>query len=175
MPNNMGQSVIVLGTFHQLQGVNFTGYVDDPSYKDLLESLIQSENIDFIFEESGGRGPSIAEGLARKIGANCYQDIDPPRAERPKYGISEVTTVSEPINLWNRPPDFYSEERVDEHHKREELWVNRLKEKDFDNGLAICGLAHCLSFGFRLQSAGYSVRAFNYVPHHKICTRTHAE
>jgi|SRR5215469_5703555 len=176
MPNDdVAQSITVLGTFHQLQGPNFSGYVADPSYEELLEDLIQGGNIDFVFEEAGGRTLSIAEELAKKIGPNCYQDIDPPRADRPSYGIAEDTTTSQPINLWNKPPDFYSEEKIDEHRKREELWLTLVSQRSFKAGLLICGVAHCLSVGFRLQQAGYLVRAFNYIPHHKVCTAPHLQ
>jgi hypothetical protein len=64
---------------------------------------------------------------------------------------------------------------VAEQRKREEMWHQRLDDQPFVKGLVICGLAHSLSFAFRLLSAGFNVtETYNYVPYHKLCTRPHA-
>jgi hypothetical protein len=166
---SMSQAIIILGTFHQLQGRNFTGHVDDPSCRALIQTLIKTNNVDFIFEEASGRGPSIAEELANRVGADRYQDIDPDRNERSRYGIAEETEISIPVDLWSHPPEFYSEQKLQDHQKREDLWITRLQRRHFTTALMICGIAHCLSVSFRLQGAGYAVKAFNYIPHHKVC------
>ena len=170
----MAQTIIVLGTFHQLQGPKFIGYVDDPSYRELVEVLIKTNSVDFIFEEASGRGPSIAEELAKCLGTDRYQDVDPSRDERNKHGIALETEISIPIDLWSNPPEFYSEQKIQEHQKRENLWITRLQERSFTAGLMICGIAHCLSLSFMLQRFGYAVTTFNYIPHHKVCPRAHA-
>src|SRR5665213_1521561 len=149
----MSKLVIVLGTLHQLQGPTFTGYTNDPSYSMLVQNLIDSEKIDFVFEEASGRVPSIAGKLAEPLGSHRYLDIDPPRSERFKYDIAEDTEHCGPIDVFESP-ETYCELVVDEHRKREELWLERLRKKEFERGLVICGIGHGLSFAFRLQSAG---------------------
>ncbi|MGH9692407.1 MAG: hypothetical protein ACRD4C_15235 [Candidatus Acidiferrales bacterium] len=164
----MSKSVVVLGTLHQLQGDKFTGYTNDPSYSMLVQNLIDSEKIDFVFEEASGRVPSIAGKLAEPWGSPRYLDIDPPRTERSKYGIAEDTEDCSPIHVFDSP-ETYCELIVDEHRKREELWLRRLRETEFERGLVICGIGHGLSFAFRLQSAGLPVKLFHYMPNHLVC------
>jgi hypothetical protein len=48
------------------------------------------------------------------------------------------------------------------HAKREELWVKRIEQHEFESALVICGLVHLLSLAFRLQTAGFSAQAINY-------------
>jgi hypothetical protein len=84
----MRKSASVLGVPHQLQGPKFAGYVHNPTYSRFIEDLIKRE-VGFVFEEASGRGPSIAEDLAKSLlGSGHYLDVDPSRDERPKYGIA---------------------------------------------------------------------------------------
>jgi hypothetical protein len=69
--------IVVLGIPHALRGPGFSSFVDDPSYRTLVEILIR-DDVDFVFEEAAERGPSIAEGLAISlIGSDRYLDFDP--------------------------------------------------------------------------------------------------
>lgn len=170
----MNKTMLVLAVPHQLQGPNFQGYLEDPSYACLVESSLHT-GVNFVFEEVAGRGPSIAEGLAKSLlGAGRYVDIDPSRNERQKYGISEGTGEGYPIDPFNSSDAYYCLSLADQ-RKREELWLQRIQAQHFEKGLVICGLAHCLSISFRLQSDGFSVETYNYMPYNKLCTRPHAE
>src|SRR5580765_382909 len=61
----MNPRVTVLATLHVVQGAEKrVGNVLDPVYVALLEKLMLSEGVDFIFEEASGLGPTIAEKLA---------------------------------------------------------------------------------------------------------------
>jgi hypothetical protein len=161
----MSRLVIVLATHHELQGAEKrAGNVNDPLYAELLEELVEAEGLDFIFEEATGLGPTIAEKLSQaKLGAKRYLDVDPPRGEREKLGIP--TDTNKPFMI-GTPPDaaFANWELHQVHAKREELWIQRMMEWDFKKSLMICGLAHALSFTFRLQSAKFTVKTATYVP-----------
>lgn len=155
--------VTVLATLHVIQGAEKrVGNVYDPMYVALLDKLIDSEGVDFIFEEACGLGPTIAERIAREeSGIGRYLDIDPARDERAAFGIP--ANSSEP-NMIGTPPTvaFANWQVLEVHAKREELWLKRMREQEFESALAICGLVHLLSFAFRLQGAGFSVQAINY-------------
>jgi hypothetical protein len=63
----MSESVIVLGTHHELQGSKRRpGNIDDPLYEELIVHLIANQTIDFVFEEATGLGPTTAERLSVK-------------------------------------------------------------------------------------------------------------
>jgi hypothetical protein len=155
--------VTVLATLHVVQGAEKrVGNVHDPMYVTLLEKLMISERVDFIFEEASGLGPTIAEKLAlEKLAFGHYVDIDPARNERGDFGIP--TNSSEP-NMIGSPPSvaFANWQILDVHAKREELWLQRIQQRKFESALVICGLVHLLSFSFRLQTAKFSVQAINY-------------
>jgi len=159
----MNPRVTVLATLHVVQGAEKRlGNVHDPMYVSLLNKLMVSEEIDFIFEEASGLGPTIAEKLAlEQLAFGHYQDIDPARAERPDFGIP--SNSREP-NMIGEPPSvaFANWQLLDVHAKREELWLKRMQQHEFKSALVICGLVHLLSFAFRLRNAKYSVQAINY-------------
>jgi hypothetical protein len=159
----MHPRVTVLATLHVVQGAEKRiGNTHDPMYVALLEKLMISEGVDFIFEEASGLGPTIAEKLAiEKLAFGHYVDIDPDRTERPDFGIPPNS--SEP-HMIGAPPTvaFANWQILDTHLKREELWVRRIRQHTFQSALAIVGLVHLLSFAFRLQAANYSVQAINY-------------
>jgi hypothetical protein len=81
----MSQSMQIVAILHRIQGTGFQGYVDDPAYARWLKSFL-SQGVDFVFEEASGQGPSVAEGLAKSLPNIQYLDVDPPSAERHKYG-----------------------------------------------------------------------------------------
>ncbi len=168
----MSQSVLVLAVPHPLQGPNFQDYVQDIYYSNLVKGIVPQ--VDFIFEEAAGRGPSIAEELANKThGPGHYLDFDPPPAERPKFGIPESLTGFFPIYPYDSVACNTTD--VDGQELREAFWLQRIRETQFEKGLAIVGLAHNLSFAFRLQAAGVSVTdAYTYTPYNKLCTLKHA-
>jgi hypothetical protein len=155
--------VTVLATLHVTQGAEKRlGNVHDPMYVALLNKLMVSEGVDFIFEEASGLGPTIAEKLAlERLAFGHYVDIDPARGERPDFGIP--VNSSEP-NMIGTPPSvaFANWQILEVHARREELWVKRIQRHQFESGLVICGLVHLLSFAFRLQNANFSVQAINY-------------
>jgi|HubBroStandDraft_2_1064218.scaffolds.fasta_scaffold165241_2 hypothetical protein len=160
----MSRLVIVLSTNHELQGAEKrAGNIDDPLYAVLLEQLIDEEELDFVFEEIAGLGPTTAEKLSQtKLGPNRYLDVDPPRGERENFGIRIDT--GEPLWVGN-PPNVLGAAHweFDEVHKRrEELWIQRMMELEFTKALMICGLAHGLSFTFRLRSAQFAVKSATY-------------
>jgi hypothetical protein len=159
----MNPRVTVLATLHVLQGAEKrVGNVHDPMYVALLNQLMSSENVDFIFEEASGLGPTIAEKLAlERLAFGHYVDIDPARADRVEFGIP--ASSSEP-NMIGAPPSvaFANWQILEVHAKREELWLQRIRQRKFESALVICGLVHLLSFSFRLQSANVSVQAINY-------------
>jgi hypothetical protein len=131
-------------------------------YVALLKQLMASEGVDFIFEEASGLGPTIAEKLALdQLPFGHYLDIDPSRAERANFGIPANSSES---HLIGSPPRTASAswQILSVHAKREELWVERMKQHKFQSALVICGLVHLLSFSFRLQQAKFSVQAINY-------------
>ena len=177
----MPKSIVVLAVPHQLQGPNFHGYIDDPSYSKLLKDLI-ADGVDFVFEEAAGRGPSTVENLANSIlGAEHYLDFDPTSGERGKFGIAAQTGGGYPIDLFQRvEPGVYADtvefSILAEQQKREKLWAKRVVEQPFTKGIAICGLAHGLSFSFELERAGLDVGdARTYIPYHKFCNRAHVK
>lgn len=165
----MDKSAVVLAVPHRIQGPKFQGYIEDRSYSPFVKKLMY-DNIDFVFEEAAGYGPSIAEQLAktfqRPVG---YLDIDPTPDERPKYGIAKVVGSGGPVDPCNSP-DVYETSKVDEQGKREQVWVNRITESHFQKGLVIVGLAHSLSVAFRLVAAGVAViDTYDYTPYSKLC------
>ena len=155
--------VTVLATLHVIQGAEKrVGNLHDPMYVALLNKLMVSESVDFIFEEASGLGPTIAEKLAlERLAFGHYVDIDPSRAERADFGIP--ANSSEP-NMIGTPPTvaFANWQILEAHKNREELWVKRIEQHKFESALAICGLVHLLSFAFRLQNAKFSVQPINY-------------
>lgn len=168
----MSKSAVLLGVPHQLQGLGFRGYVEDPSYSRLVKTLMGG--VDFVFEEATGRGPSIAEQL---VGFSQrpvqYLDFDPPPDERPKHGIEKLVGGGWPIDPCNSS-DVCETSTVGEQRKREELWLDRVLSKPFEKALVIVGLAHSLSFTFRLTSKGINVNESQYyIPYSKLCTRAH--
>ncbi len=159
----MNPRVTVLGTLHIFQGAEKRlGNVHDPTYVVLLNKLMISEEVDFIFEEASGLGPTIAEKLAlEKLAFGHYVDIDPARGERSEFDIP--ASSSEP-NMIGSPPSvsFANWQILEAHAKREDLWLKRIQQSEFNSALVICGLVHLLSFAFRLRDAKFSVQAINY-------------
>ena len=159
----MNPRVTVLATLHLVQGAEKRlGNVHDPMYIALLNKLLISEGVDFIFEEASGLGPTIAEKLALdQLPFGRYMDIDPARNERPDFGIPSNSSEPHMIGV---PPSvaFANWQVLDVHAKREELWLARMRQRKFESALVICGLVHLLSFAFRLQDAKFSVQAINY-------------
>jgi hypothetical protein len=167
------RSVVVLGVLHDLRGPGFQGYVDDPSYRLLVERTIRK--VDYLFEEASGMKPSIARDLSDSpIGKTPYLVIDPGRTERPLHGIPEEVASSEPIDLYDSS-DSKAVMPLRLQRMREELWIRRMEPCEFKRALVIVGIAHSLSFAFRLSEAGFFVESvWGYTPHHKLCRREHA-
>ncbi|HVA71484.1 MAG TPA: hypothetical protein VNF02_00125 [Candidatus Limnocylindrales bacterium] len=169
----MSRSMQVLSVLHRLQGLRFKGYVQEPSYERLVNCLMRQA--DFVFEEAAGRLPSVAQILADKIlGSGHYLDVDPPPDERQQYGIAEKTGEDFPIDpsqlCSDVTPDVCHCAFVNEHRKREELWLQKIQAQSFGRSLMVCGSAHGLSLAFRLESAGLSeVRLYEYIPYNKVC------
>lgn len=164
----------VLAVPHQLQGPCFEGYVQDPSYERLVNRLVRQA--DFVFEEAAGRLPSVAQTSTGKIlGSGHYLDVDLPPGQRQQYGIAEKTGKDFPIDpsqlCSDVTPDIGDCVFVNEHRKREELWLQKIQSQVFEKGLMVCGTSHGLSFAFRLQCAGFSeVILYSYIPYNKLCT-----
>jgi len=172
----MCAQITVLGTCHNVQGAErwHGRKLDDTQYRVVLERLVDES--DFVFEEATGLGPTTAERLsAPRLGAGHYLDLDPPLDQRFAFGLAERTGDQSPIDPCDPNTDFCNSELVDPHARRENLWLHTIEEKTFDNGLLVCGFLHTLSMSFRLQSVGYTVRAFHYMPWNKFCQRRHFE
>ncbi len=159
----MNPRVTVLATLHVLQGAEKRhGNLHDPMYVALLNKLLLSESVDFVFEEASGLGPTIAERLSRQeLGFGRYLDIDPAQTSRSEFGIP--ANSNEP-NIIGSPPKvaFAYWQILETHAKREALWVERIQQQKFESALVICGLVHLLSLAFRLQQARFSVQAIDY-------------
>jgi hypothetical protein len=171
----MSQSeMIVLAVLHELQGPGFLGFVDVPSYRELVKELIHT-GVDFVFEEAAGRGPSIAEDLTDSIlKSGHYLDVDLPADERPQHGMAKKSVESVFIDPCGNHPDSCGASIVDEQEKRENFWLQRIQSEQFTKGLVVCGIAHGLSLAFRLRSAGISVsRVLTYTPYATLCNRVH--
>ncbi len=159
----MNRRVTILATLHELQGAEKRhGNRSDPMYSALIDQLMIAEGIDFVFEEASGWGPTIAEKLAfDKLGPKRYLDVDPGRDEREKFGIPRDSNDSYMIGS---PPTaaFASWQFHEVHAMREEHWIQQLTNQEFKSALMVCGLAHLLSFAFRLHAANFSVRSLDY-------------
>jgi hypothetical protein len=168
----MIRKLIVLGIAHQIQGKNFPGYVDDPAYKDLVQEYIGL--VDFVFEEATGNGPSIAEDCAKPhSGPRRYLDVDPCPKDRTALGIAECTSFAPCHPEFSKHVPPHSGELIDEHLKREKLWLDRIQAVNFEKALFICGIAHSFSFACRLKRAGFGVEVYHYLPFEKLCGRQH--
>ncbi len=90
----MSQSITLLAVLHEFQGPKFHNYVDDPDYKILVEDFIS--RVDFVFEEAGGKSPSIAEEFADSIlKPDHYMDVDLQIARGPRSASeNELRTVA---------------------------------------------------------------------------------
>jgi hypothetical protein len=171
--------ISVLGISHQVQGVTKGTFekICDPSYRQYIETEIDSRRFDFVFEEASGLGPTIAEDVSLRIlGKGHYLDVDPSLDTRPQFGIPglrETCTLIHPSE--SRVTDGVRHEVMEVQDKREKLWVDRVKGQSFTSALFICGYLHMLSLAFRLQSADFFIeQASTYVPHHKLCALPHA-
>ena len=157
----MTRSVVLLATLHEFQGLaRHPDSVEDPSYASGVESFIRSGRVDFVFEEAAELGPSIAEQRANLIlEPGHYLDIDSGReplgGPKPICGFTSIS--------------------VELSKTREDAWFQRVNAQGFKKGLVICGAAHSLSFGFRLQVAGFSVELCQHLPYEKLCRREHAK
>jgi hypothetical protein len=161
--------IVILGTYHELQGSDKRlGNVSDPLYSILLGELFESEAVNFVFEEASGFGSTTAERFANEIlGAGCYLDVDPPLLRRKDLNIS--TPSNQPYMIGN-PPDagFANWQSTEVHESREIFWSQAIQGSAFDSGLMVCGIAHMLSFAFRLRAANFEVKAIDYLPRHKL-------
>ncbi len=163
----MNRSVLLLATHHKFQGPRFCGFVEDPSYKILIEMCVRVRRIDFVFEEAGKRGPSIAEECTNSLlGPGHYLNIEPPGNALRKYGIAEdiETETGHWIDDHDKSLGKYVCQNVDAHKSREVRWLQRIDAQPFEKGLVICGVGHSLSFAFRLQTAGFSAELCTYLP-----------
>jgi hypothetical protein len=178
----MSKSVTVLSVPHQLQGsLTCPGYIYDPLYPVLIEDMIRG-GVDFVFEEAGSHNPTTAESLANSIlGQGRYLNIDPTWDERSQYGIATAAgyrEIGDPEEALASgcPPDILQWNIVAEQEKREDVWLQRILARPFTKGLVICGIAHNLSFTFRLTSVEiHTVKTYLYIPCHKLCTRPHTK
>lgn len=164
----VNRRVTILATLHELQGAEKRpGGVSDPMYEALLKQLMAAERIDFVFEEAAGMGPTIAEKLSlERLGPGRYLDVDPGREDRSQFGIALDSHDSYMIGS---PPEvaFASWQFLDVHKRREEFWVRQMAGREFHSALMVCGLAHVLSFAFRLHAANFSVKALEYANWHR--------
>ena len=156
------QKLIVLGTYHNVQGLkNFRGSLPDPDYKPILEYLKQKHDVDFIFEEATGHGPSVASDMA----AGGYFDIDSETTDEALSHFPEDshTLVLEILDKF-RVQEIPTKLGLTVQELRESTWVTKIKAQQFKTGLVICGVMHTLSIAFRLNAEGFGVEAYCYEP-----------
>jgi hypothetical protein len=175
-----GIRIAIFGTSHRLQGAvnspNKLWNIEDPSYSDLLTILFRDEKPDFVFEEVGS-GPTTASRKAdAELGQGRYLDIDPGREERESLGLKKDTYDSFPVNPMRsgQENDTAYWQDVDQHRKREALWVSKIQSTRFTRAILICGMNHLLSLAYTLEDLGYEVKALGYMPEHKLCILPHA-
>jgi hypothetical protein len=131
--------------------------------------VMESEKLDFIFEEAAEPGSTIAKTFASEFRLRGYCDVDPGRAERLALGIPVETGDSWPVDLFGSSRDSLHWQNAEAHAMREELWTRRIRESEFESGLLICGIAHSLSIAFRLETLGFKVKVAVYEPQCKMC------
>lgn len=166
--------VIVLGTSHASQMAenreDRQHNVDDPVYTKLIKHFTTcfETPVDFIFEEASECGPTAAKKLSEDWHLK-YVGFDPHPNNRHLYGLSRETgrSLDQPFNLVTR---MFAEQ----HFKREQFWVERIRKEQFQTALVICGLVHTLSLSEKLMFAGFKVYAYYYIPHDKLCRKTHS-
>ena len=170
------RSIVVLGTSHRLQGAVNSKWqsIDDPSYRRLVEQLISSYRVEIIFEEASGCGPTEAQKIA-DLAQIRYMDVDPSPDERVRLGMRPKPPSADGIPIDEMGQDWYSLDDVEAQDQRENHWLREIKESDFNCGLLICGYTHGLSLAFRFRAAGFRAESVDYLPHHKLCPRTHAD
>jgi hypothetical protein len=159
------KKLIIFGTYHEVQGVQGADFksIDDPDYKALLEELIELHNVDFIFEELSGYGPSIASEMTTV----SHVDMDSETTD------DALVKFSEPQKTMFRPKSKAQETAfklgLEVQNWRESRWVLKIKDQQFETGLVICGLVHSLSVAFRLQAEGFEVHVYTYEPIKRLC------
>ena len=174
----MSRHVLLFATFHQFQGPKFPGYIQDEPYRILIEKCISVRRIDFVFEEAGKRGPSIAEECANSLlGPGHYLNMDHTRNALRKFGIAEdvETETGHWIDESDKSIGTYDCQNIDAHERRELRWLRGMEAGQFEKGMVICGVGHSLSFAFRLQGKGFSVELLSYLPYEKLCKRKRAK
>jgi hypothetical protein len=163
------RKIVVLGTDHALQGVeklDKSKKIDDPTYGVLVEKLVADFSLDCIFEEASGLGPTTASKLQRPgLG---YLDVDPPGNEYHLYGIPPdlpfdtyvIYDSNDP--RMPKPEPYAAQKKVATVLGRERVWIERINNASFTNGLLICGAAHTFSVALRLDVSGFSVDVILY-------------
>ena len=71
------KSIVLLGTVHSVRGAEKSPrkQIDDPSYRKLIELFVSCCDVDYIFEEASGCGPTDAEKIANRHSIR-YKDVD---------------------------------------------------------------------------------------------------
>jgi hypothetical protein len=162
---------ILVGTDHKLQGAGQrAGNIEDPLYLELIKRLgqLMGLQVDTIFEEASGLGPTTAEKLSIQSGMK-YHDVDPHVDKRYIHGLSRDTGewLNEPFSsvLWTK-----HEAQL----RREDFWTKKISSQPFQVALMICGSLHTLSLAGKLSDAGFEVYAHCYVPYDKFCRLDHS-
>ena len=85
------QKLVIFGTYYDVMGLkNFRRKVIDPDYKTILEALMHVHDVEFIFEEASGFGPSVASEMA----TGRYLDIDSETTEQALSQSAEDTETN---------------------------------------------------------------------------------
>jgi len=161
---------VILGVDHRVQGdATCEGAIEDSDYEHLLDTIIDSNNLDFVGEECRSNPTHAAKIAREQLGEGHHQNVDPLiENEREQFGIGDT---GRRISFRSASGGEYlvTCEIVTEQEKREKIWVNRLIESTSTNGLLICGYAHALSVAFRIRELGFEVNVRTYLPLHKLC------
>lgn len=173
----MPKYIAALGTNHQIQGLEKHPdrglKIEDPTYALVVEMMIKSKGIDLIFEEASGLGPSTASVIGSRLGLARWVDIDPNKDERHQL---EISVEEDP--QWACEPQHGLEpmywHKLEGQQKRENVWLQRIEQYEFQRALLICGMNHMFSISFRLVAEGFEVETGYYEPRRLICERLRA-
>lgn len=150
--------IIVVGTSHTIQ-------TTDMALQPFLENLCQKFNVRAVAEEMSeealaekDRAASIPMRVAKTLQIP-YRFCDPDRTQRATLGIRQENDIRLEAFLSN---SALSEAEIatrlaDSHAKREQYWLNQLRDFNVWPVLFVCGADHVASFSQLLKRQGMTV------------------
>jgi hypothetical protein len=140
--------ICIFGSYHEFQEDSPI----DSAYNEHLRELLRSHSVDTVFEEATGLpSKSCVELLADELELR-WLNVDLSKEERKK--LPDLALSSK----------YDTQQDIEMHRQRENIWVKNISETDSDSSLLICGVCHVISLGNKLSELGYSVEAHVYSP-----------